>query len=158
MPSLRHLDVSALRRFAPMDALLYGFTFDSAPGVLTLSIEIDPAFHKDAATELGLQGGGERVVDLVLEGVRSVSLKNAAASQEGMASDEPPHEYEIGVWQVRKGIVGGANSLVLRCHSGPQLRVEFRAARVQDSTRSAGTRHEYGAPLGPGVTIRTRSD
>src|SRR5688572_28281254 len=85
-----------------LDALISGITNDFVKRTGTLTLEVEPAFHKGSDRLLTENGGSELMIDLVFSGVHSVRVDDAIARANEWADDEKPHDHEISTFQVRK--------------------------------------------------------
>lgn len=151
-----NLDDRALQQLGPIEGLIYTAGFDSSGDAVTLTIEIEPEYHKDLAEAVAVNGVERILLDFRFSGVVSFSFWGLLAAPTSRAEDEPPHEYEIAVWRVSKPLLGHSRKLEVSCHAGPSGEISFEQASVEVSRRAVGVVHDYGSPLGPGVKIETR--
>lgn len=147
MPALKPLAVEVLRTLAAIDALVYGFSFDSGSRQVTLSIGIDSRCEIGIA-ELGLAEEGEVIVELSFHGVQSASVRSAVPRSAAVEPDEPPQEYEIATWSVKSRSFRNTHTLEIRCYLGTVFTIEFASAAIGLSELKPGQRHEY-PPVAP---------
>jgi hypothetical protein len=149
VPELKQLTIETLRRLAPIDALVYGFTFDSGLDRVTLNLEIDPRCDVDVAAELALAIEDEVIVDFLFGGVRSASVRDAVPRSAAVEPDEPPQEYEIASWSIREHLLRKSHTLEIKCYLGTVFTVEFQIVGIKLSERKPGQRHDYSPKIGP---------
>jgi hypothetical protein len=125
-----------------LDALIYGVTNDFVSRSATVTIEVQPEFHKGTERLLVDTAGSEVMIDFVFGGVRSLHIHDAPARPKEWADDEKPHNHEISTLEVRK--LGSHHRLEIVCQLGMKIAIEFDSVTTVRSARPPGVVHDYG--------------